>query len=98
MARPCQAFAPGTPDPPGSMISRAPLTEASGALSLRGPGGPICYAPTRSAPNGAAEPSKCACRTYTFLAFYGRNFFGGAGFNLLDMAAGILCPPTTGFV
>jgi hypothetical protein len=34
-----QARLPGTTDPPGSMISRAPLAEASGALSFRRPGG-----------------------------------------------------------
>jgi hypothetical protein len=45
-----QGLSPGTTDPPGSMISRAPLPEASGALSFRRPGGPIYCAPTRKRP------------------------------------------------
>jgi hypothetical protein len=36
-----QGCAPSATDPPGSMISRAPLPESSGALSFRRPGGPF---------------------------------------------------------
>src|SRR5277367_1005499 len=87
----------------------ADCAPASGGLMVRRcqafPPGTIYRAPTKPATIGASPPSTFAshdisdpCGNYTFLAFYGRNFFGGAGFNLLDMAAEILCPLTTGFV
>ena len=46
---------PGTTDPPGSLISRAPLAEASGALLVRRPRGPRYAVPRRAKGKIAGE-------------------------------------------